>query len=191
MFTRSPAVSVSEANSDGKPEPEVNTIEPVITAIPANGKPLLAWVGAHEADTANEADPSSEPVIPEDTFRDPVITVLPLTSRVAFKEPVFAIPTLLPVIAKSGEPDAFANKNKDCWVTPGWKNAVLLPMNKFPPVLYTYASLPLPKEYPTGVLVPLIPMSIKLDDGVPLLAYATISVDADIPELRFCAYNSM
>jgi hypothetical protein len=101
MFTRSPAASVSEANSDGKPEPEVNTIEPVITAIPANGKPLLAWVGAHEADTANEADvafiaqlevPNKLPVNPEVDVILPLITSEPDTSKLLDTSSVSILP---------------------------------------------------------------------------------------------------
>jgi len=38
---------------------------------------------------------------------------LPFTSKVAFNEPDFLIPILLPVIDKSGEPEGLANKNND------------------------------------------------------------------------------
>ena len=61
----------------------------VVTSDPVS----MVCVGAQEADTAHDEVPSSEPVIPFVTVRDPVIIALPFTSSFAFGT-VVPIPTL-------------------------------------------------------------------------------------------------
>ena len=78
MFTKSPAAKVSDAKSDGKPEPDVSTIDPVITAVPANGKPApppppLPAFKANDAVVANDAVPI---ILPETNKLPDIITFL-------------------------------------------------------------------------------------------------------------------